>query len=129
MSESRTPNRKDRSLHKALTSRIIDEYFAHSEGWLRAILRMCIFSMTQLNGKPALVIECPNQAVAKRLSRKTWQLQQVVSCLTSSYPTGDRVLICYQEVNNQKAWRCFDTDSHAWKNWENLQTPIAPADN
>ena len=128
MSDSQTPNSEQRVLQKALTSRIIDEYFSHSEGWLRAILRMCIFSMAQLDGYPALIIECPNQAVAKRLSRKTYSLQQVLPRLTSRYPAGDRVLICYQEVN-QSGWRCFDTNTNTWKSWEYLQTPTASADN
>lgn len=126
MSDSHTPNSNDRLLQKALTNKIIDEYFDHTESWLRAILRMSIFSMTQIDGQTALLIECPNQAVAKRLSRKTYPLQQVVPCFTSSYCDRTRVLICYQEVN--KAWRCFDTATNSWKTWANPQTPAAPAD-
>jgi hypothetical protein len=80
-----------------------------------------------LNGKPALLIECPNQAVAKRLSRKTWPLQEVVQCLAGQCRSDRRVLICYQE-GTQGSWRCFDTNTNTWKNWEN-QTPIAPTDN
>lgn len=128
MSNSHAPNRRDRSLQKALTSRIIDEYFNHAEGWLRAILRMTIFSLTQLDGKPALIIECPNQAVAKRLSRKTWPLQQVVPCLTNHRIAGNRVLICCWD-EERVVWRCFDTRTNTWKTWENLQLPITPADN
>lgn len=127
MSDSHSPNKKDRSLQKALANKIVDEYFEHSESWLRAILRMCIFSLLPLNGKPALLIECPNQAVAKRLSRKTWPLQEVVQCLAGQCRSGRRVLICYQE-GNQGSWRYFDTNTNSWKTWEN-QTPIAPADN
>ncbi len=127
MSESNTPNQKDRSLQKALTNKIIDEYFDHSESWLRAILRMCIFSMVPLNGKPALLVECPNQAVAKRLSRKTWPLQDVVQYLSGQGSSEGRVVICYQE-SNQGAWRCFDTKTSSWKTWQNSQTPTAPAD-
>lgn len=128
MSDSHTPQKKDRSLQKALTNKIIDEYFDHSESWLRAILRMCIFSMLPLDGKPALLIECPNQAVAKRLSRKTWPLQEVVPRLAGQCRSDRRVLICYFE-GTQGAWRCFDTNINSWKPWENPQTPTAPADN
>ncbi len=127
MSESNTPNQKDRSLQKALTNKIIDEYFDHSESWLRAILRMCIFSMVPLNGRPALLVECPNQAVAKRLSRKTWPLQDVVQYLGGQGSSEGRVVICYQE-GKQGAWRCFDTKTSTWKAWQNSQTPTAPAD-
>jgi hypothetical protein len=127
MSDSLTPNQNDRSLQRALTNKIIDEYFDHTESWLRAILRMSIFSMTQIDRQPALLIECPNQAVAKRLSRKTPPLQQVVQYLSTSYPSSQRVLICYREVN-QANWRCFDTHTNTWKTWENPQAPAAPAD-
>ena len=122
------PNQKDRSLQKALTNKIIDEYFDHCESWLRAILRMCIFSMTQLDRQPALLIQCPNQAVAKRLSRKTWPLQEVVQYLTVSYPKSRRVLIFYRE-DTQVACRCFDTDTNDWRIWKNSHTPITPAEN
>lgn len=125
MSDSHSPNKKDRSLQKALANKIVDEYFEHTESWLRAILRMCIFSLLPLDGKPALLIECPNQAVAKRLSRKTWPLQEVVQCLAGQCRSDRRVLICYQEGGS---WRCFDTNTNTWKTWEN-QMPIAPADN
>lgn len=127
MSNFQTPNNRDRSLQKALTNKIVDEYFDHSESWLRAILRMCIFSMLPLDGKPALLIECPNQAVAKRLSRKTWPLQEVVQCLAGQCRSDRRVLICYQE-GTSGAWRCFDTSTNTWKTWENVQTPTASAD-
>ncbi len=126
MSDSSTPNQKDRSLQKALTNKIVDEYFDHSESWLRAILRMCIFSMIPTYGQTALLIECPNQAVAKRLSRKTWPLQEAAECL-AGYRSDRQVLICYQE-GNQGAWRCFDTKTNTWKNWDNPQTPTAPTD-
>lgn len=128
MSDSQTPNQKDRSLQRALTNKIIDEYFDHAESWLRAILRMSIFSLTSIDGQPALLVECPNQAVAKRLSRKTSPLQQIVPYLSKSYPASRRVLICYQEAN-QTNWRCFDTHTNTWKTWENPQTPATPADN
>ncbi len=127
MSDSH-PNQNNRSLQRSLTNKIIDEYFNHTESWLRAILRMSIFSLTQMDGQTALLIECPNQAVAKRLSRKTSPLQQLVSCLSNGYPFSDRVLICYQEVN-QSSWRCFDTKTNTWKTWDNPQTPATPADN
>lgn len=124
MSDAPTPNSNDRLLQKALTNKIIDEYFDHSESWLRAILRMSIFSLTQMDGQSALLIECPNQAVAKRLSRKTYPLQQVAPYLGSDCSNSRRVLICYQQAN--RAWRCFDTATNTWKTWENLQTPATP---
>lgn len=126
MSEAHTPDREDRSLQKAIASRIVDEYFEHCESWLRAILRMCIFSLTQIRGKTALVIECPNQAVAKRLSRKTWTLQHFTECFYPDYSTG-RVLICYQD-KDCAVWRCFDTDTSTWKSWENIQISTASTD-
>lgn len=127
MSESHPPNQKDRSWQKAITNKIIDEYFEHSESWLRAILRMCIFSLTQIEGKTALLVECPNQAVAKRLSRKSWTLQQLIECLSSSYPVSQRVLMCYQD-QGLNTWRCFDTETSMWKTWESLQIPTASTD-
>lgn len=125
MSDAHTPNQKDRSLQVALTNKIIDEYFDHTESWLRAILRMSIFSLTQMDGQPALLIECPNQAVAKRLSRKTSPLQQVVPYLSNSYSSSHRVLICYQEADRAN-WRYFDTNTNTWKTWTNPQTPATP---
>jgi len=127
MSDSLKPNSNDRSLQRAFTNRIVDEYFDHTESWLRAILRMSIFSLTHIDGHSAMLIECPNQAVARRLSRKTTPLQQVVSYISSSYPYSHRVLICYQEAN-QSSWRCFDTNTNTWKSWESLQTPTATSD-
>ena len=125
MSDSSTPNHNDRSLQRALTNKIIDEYFDHTESWLRAILRMSFFSLTQIDGHPAFLIECPNQAVAKRLSRKTYPLQQAAHCFVD-YSSNQRVLICYKQAN--QTWRCFDTNTGTWKTWENPQTPTAPAD-
>lgn len=126
MSDFHTSNHKDRFLQKGLTNKIINEYFHRSESWLRAILRMSIFSMTWIDGQSAVLIECPNQAIAKRLSRKISSLQQVVQSLTTTYPSS-RILICYREVN--QSWRCFDTNSNTWKTWESLQTPTASPDN
>ena len=127
MSDSQTPNQNNRSLQRALTNKIIDEYFYHAESWLRAILRMSIFSLTSIDGQPALLVECPNQAVAKRLSRKTSLLQQAVQHLSKSYPPSRRVLICYQQVN-QTSWQYFDTHTNTWKTWEIPQTPATPTD-
>ncbi len=124
MSNPYNRHSKDRLLEKALTSRIIDEYFEHSESWFRAILRMCIFSITRLDGLPALIIECPNQTIAKRLSRKTSPLQEVVHHLIERYPSSKRVLICYRE-NPHTPWRCFDTNTNTWQAWETPQTPTA----
>lgn len=127
MSDFPIPDSQDRSLQKAFTGKLVDEYFDYSESWLRAILRMCIFSLTRIGGKTALLIECPNQAVAKRLSRKTYPLQQFSECFSSSYPASKRVLICYQD-SALATWRCFDTESNSWKTWENLQIPTASTD-
>lgn len=126
MSDSQTPNQNDRSLQRALTNKIVDEYFDHTESWLRAILRMSIFSLTQIDEQIALLIQCPNQAVAKRLSRKTYPLQQAAHYFGDNYSSSQRVLICYQEANQR--WRCFDTRTNSWKTW-NPQTPATPADN
>jgi hypothetical protein len=122
-----SPYNKDRSLEKALTNKIIDDYFGNSESWLRAILRMCIFSMAHLDEQPVLLVECPNQAVAKRLSRKIYPFQDIVYCLTERCDTGDRTLFCYQE-NSEGSWRCFDTSTNSWKTWNSSQIPTAPTD-
>lgn len=118
------PKPKDRSLQKALASKIVDEYFFSSESWLRAILRMCIFSMAWVDRHPALLIECPNQAVAKRLSRKTLPLQEFVQRFMGDRPSSKRVLICAPEANHQ-SWRCFDTKTNSWRCWEDLQKRAA----
>ncbi|MBE9192459.1 hypothetical protein IQ230_19320 [Gloeocapsopsis crepidinum LEGE 06123] len=127
MTDFYVPDPQDRSLQKAMTNRLVDEYFDYSESWLRAILRMCIFSLTQLGGKTALLIECPNQAVAKRLSRKTFPLEQFMEYFSSSYPASRRVLICYQD-SSPATWQCFDTESNTWKTWEKLQISTASTD-
>ncbi|KOP23346.1 hypothetical protein AMR41_26500 [Hapalosiphon sp. MRB220] len=113
MSDPHTPQKKDRTLEKALTNKIIDDYFENSESWLRAILRMCIFSLAHLDGQPVFMVECPNQAVAKRLSRKTYPFRGMVYYLTDDFNASDRCLFCYQE-NKDGAWRCFDTSINAW---------------
>ncbi len=117
----------DRSLEKALTSKIIDSCFEFSESWLRAILRLCIFSLGYLDGEPVFIVECPNQAVAKRLSRKTYPFRGMVYYFTDEFDTSDRTLFCYQEPSNGR-WRCFDTNSKCWIVLDNLQTPASPAD-
>jgi hypothetical protein len=127
MSDPMTPYNKDRSLEKALTNRIIDDYFENSESWLRAILRMCIFSLANLDGQPVFIVECPNQAVAKRLSRKTYPFRGMVYYLTDNFHASDRSLFCYQERSGGM-WRCFDTSTNSWKNLSNMQAPIAPTD-
>ncbi|NDJ20887.1 hypothetical protein GS682_04350 [Nostoc sp. B(2019)] len=127
MSDVQTPHDKDRKLEKGLTNKIIDDYFDNSESWLRAILRMCIFSLAHLDGLPVFVIECPNQAVAKRLSRKTYPFRGIVYYLTDNLDGRDRSLFCYQERSG-KNWRCFDTSTNTWKTLSNLQSPIAPTD-
>ena len=72
MSEHRIPdNKQNRKLERALSNAIVDKCFENSESWLRAILRMCIFSLGYMDSEPVFIVECPNRAVAKRLSRKT----------------------------------------------------------
>jgi hypothetical protein len=127
MSESHTPHQEERALEKALTNKIIDDCFAYSESWLRAILRMCIFSLAYLDGQAVFVVECPNQAVAKRLSRKTYPFRGIVYYLTDELNDSDRTLFCYKEPSGGN-WRCFDTSTNSWKTLSNLHTPIAPTD-
>jgi hypothetical protein len=122
MSDPHTYDRKDRSLEHALTNNLIDRYFCHSESWLRAILRMCIFSVTYIDRQAALLIECPNQAVAKRLSRKTSPLQDVVQRLTRRSRSNKRVLICYPDCDRRN-WHCFDTKTNAWTTIRNCHIP------
>lgn len=127
MSDPLTPHNKERALEKALTNKIIDDYFENSESWLRAILRMCFFSLGHLEGQPVLVVECPNQAVAKRLSRKTNAFRGIVYYLTDDFNAGDRSLFCYQE-RTEGTWRCFDTYYNSWRVLNNTHKPTAPAD-
>ncbi|MBW4559922.1 MAG: hypothetical protein KME32_02005 [Mojavia pulchra JT2-VF2] len=122
MSDAQTPYDQDRTLEQALTNKIIDDYFDNSESWLRAILRMCIFSLAHLDGKTVFVVECPNQAVAKRLSRKTYPFRGIVYYLTDYLDGHDRTLFCYKEAKGG-TWRCFDSSTHSWKTLSHLQTP------
>lgn len=122
MSDAQTPLNKDRSLEQALTNKIIDDYFENSESWLRAILRMCIFSLAHIDGQPVFVVECPNQAVAKRLSRKIHPFRGLVYFLTDNFTGSDRTLFCYHE-STKGIWRCFDTNTNSWKSLRNLQSP------
>jgi hypothetical protein len=128
MSNPHTPPKKDRALEQALTNKIIDDYFERSESWLRAILRMCIFSLAHLDGKAVFVVECPNQAVAKRLSRKTHPFRGIVYFLTDDWLSGDRCLFCYYQQDKEGSWRCFDTSSNCWTNLSNLSKPAASTD-
>jgi hypothetical protein len=144
MSDPHTPRKQDRALEKALTNKIIDDYFDSSESWLRAILRMCIFSLGHLDGKPVFVVECPNQAVAKRLSRKTHPFRGIVYYLTDNFNTSDglrspggdgyadrtlhdRSLFCYQD-HSTGTWRCFDTSTNSWRTLSYPKKPKAPTD-
>ncbi|MCM0590094.1 MAG: hypothetical protein HEQ35_13975 [Gloeotrichia echinulata IR180] len=127
MSDAQTPQNKDRTLEKALTNKIIDDYFDNSESWLRAILRMCIFSLAHLDGEPVFVVECPNQAVAKRLSRKTYPFRGIVYYLIDNFNGNDRSLFCYQETKGG-TWRCFDTSTNSWRTLTNLQMPTRSTD-
>ncbi|MEA5617713.1 hypothetical protein VB711_07665 [Cronbergia sp. UHCC 0137] len=127
MSNPQTPQNKDRSLEQALTNKIIDDYFEDSESWLRAILRMCIFSLAYIDGESVFIVECPNQAVAKRLSRKTYPFRGMIYFLTDNFEGSDRTLFCYHD-DNKGTWRCFDTKTHSWKSLKNLQSSIMPKD-
>lgn len=127
MSDPQTPHNQDRTLEQALTNKIIDDYFDNSESWLRAILRMCIFSLAYLDGEPVFVVECPNQAVAKRLSRKTYPFRGMVYFLTDYLNGSDRTLFCYRE-KAKGIWCCFDTSNSSWTTLSNLQTPTASTD-
>ncbi|MCL2931516.1 MAG: hypothetical protein MGG11_04240 [Trichodesmium sp. MAG_R03] len=100
----------DRSLEKALTNQLIDRYFDHTESWLRAILRKCIFSLAYLQGETILAIECPNLAIAKRLSRKTYPFLCFAEHFSNS--ESDQVLICYLDRNEN--WQCFDSTQKLW---------------
>ncbi|MGE5659287.1 MAG: hypothetical protein ACM37W_22050 [Actinomycetota bacterium] len=118
-------NEQDRSLAKALTNQLIDTYFSDRESWLRAILRMCIFSVTHLEGQAALLIECPNQAVAKRLSRKTHYLLSFAEHFTHS-PHSARLLLCY--CDRAGVWQAYDSKTQAWIFLKNLDPFTARAD-
>ncbi|BAY64516.1 hypothetical protein NIES22_46150 [Calothrix brevissima NIES-22] len=122
MSEAQTPQNQDRKLEQALTNKIINDYFDNSESWLRAILRMCIFSLGHLDGKSVFVVECPNQAVAKRLSRKIYPFRGIVYYLTDYLDGEERTLFCYQEVKSGE-WHCYDTSTQSWKAMRHLQMP------
>lgn len=121
------PNNEDRKLEKALTNKIIDGYFESSESWLRAILRMCYFSLGHVDGQLVFVVECPNQAVAKRLSRKTYPFRGVVYYLTDDFSAGGRSLFCYWD-EKQAIWNCFDTRTNSWKPLSSLSSTTATSD-
>ena len=120
MSEHRIPEQKNRRLERALSNTIVEKCFEDSESWLRAILRMCIFSLGYIDSEPVFIVECPNQAVAKRLSRKTYPFRDIVYYFTDNLQASERSLFCYQE--SKGSWQCFDTNSNSWKNWNSLQT-------
>jgi hypothetical protein len=121
MSDTHIPQDQERTLEKALTNKIINDYFDDTESWLRAILRMCIFSLAHLEGQPVLIVECPNQAVAKRLSRKTHPFRGLIYYLTDNLYCGSRTLFCYQE-SKHGSWWCFDTSTHSWRNLSSLRS-------
>jgi hypothetical protein len=127
MSEAQIPQNNDRTLERALTNKIIDDYFDNSEGWLRAILRMCIFSLANLDGKSVLIVECPNQAVAKRLSRKISPFRGLIYYLTDNLYSGDRTLFCYQN-HKDNSWHCFDSSTNLWGNLSNLRSHTTQSD-
>ncbi|HLO86820.1 MAG TPA: hypothetical protein VK203_17715 [Nostocaceae cyanobacterium] len=127
MSDHQKASNQDRSLEQALTNKIIDEYFDESESWLRAILRMCIFSLAHLDGEAVFVVECPNQAVARRLSRKTYPFRGLVYFLTDEFYDRDRTLFCYKE-SNKDTWRCFDTSTNSWHYLSHLQSSTSSTD-
>lgn len=119
MSDLDVPDIRNRSLEQALTNKIIDSYFDSSESWLRAILRMCFFSLTHLDDLPVFVVECPNQAVAKRLSRKTFPFRGVLYYLTDDFSAGSRSLFCYRGKDGQ--WYCYDTSTSEWTSLAELE--------
>ncbi|MEM7725991.1 MAG: hypothetical protein AAF208_06410 [Cyanobacteria bacterium P01_A01_bin.45] len=119
MSDAHAQEKKDRSLEQALTNKIIDGYFIDSESWLRAILRMCIFSLGHLEGEPIFIVECPNQAVAKRLRKKTYPFRGIVYYLTNNFDACDRSIFCYQN-SKDLIWYCFDTRSGSWRSLSSL---------
>jgi len=106
----------DRSVEKDLTNQLIDRYFDHTESWLRAILRKCIFSLTCLDGETVFVIECLNVAVAKRLSRKTYPFL----CFADhfSHCNSGRILVCYLDENEN--WQCYDSSQKLWMSLSNF---------
>jgi hypothetical protein len=120
MSDIDAPDIKNRSLEQALTNKIIDGYFDCSESWLRAILRMCFFSLTHIDGLPVFVVECPNQAVAKRLSRKTFPFRGILYYLTDDFSAGSRSLFCYRGTKDG-IWYCFDTSTSEWTSLADLE--------
>ncbi|MBO3459317.1 hypothetical protein G7B40_007370 [Aetokthonos hydrillicola Thurmond2011] len=121
MDEPHTPY-EERAWEIALTNKIIDDYFESSESSLRAILRMCIFSVAHLDRQPVFVVECPNQAVAKRLSRKMHPFRGIVYSLTDNLNARDRSLFCYKDPT-KGSWCCFDTSTNSWKTLCHLQKP------
>jgi hypothetical protein len=92
---------------------------------------MCIFSLAYLNGETVFVVECPNQAVAKRLSRKTYPFRGIVYFITDKLENSDgetpsvadRTLFCYKETKSD-TWRCFDTSTNSWHYLTQLQPSI-----
>jgi hypothetical protein len=122
MSNPDAPDIENRSLEQALTNKIIDDYFDSSESWLRAILRMCFFSLAHLDGLPVFVVECPNQAVAKRLSRKIYPFRGILYYLTDDFSAGSRSLFCYRDAK-LGAWYCYDTSTNSWTAVRNLEAP------
>lgn len=114
----------DRSLEKALTNQLIDRYFDHTESWLRAILRKCIFSLAYFDGQTVLMIECPNIAVAKRLSRKTYPFLYFADHF-SDFNSG-WMLVCYLDGENN--WQCYDSSQNSWMSWSNFNSSSAQTD-
>lgn len=125
MDDVNTYGEQDRSLARALTNQLVDTYFCDRESWLRAILRMCLFSLAHLDGQAVFVIECPNQAVAKRLSRKTYHLLWFAEHFTT-YPHSSRLLLCYRDRIG--AWQCYDSKHQVWTSLRNLDPFAARAD-
>jgi hypothetical protein len=127
MSNLDAPDPQNRHLEQALTNKIINDYFEYAESWLRAILRMCYFSLAYLDGLPVFVVECPNQAVAKRLSRKTYPFRGILYYLTDNFSAGSRSLFCYRDQKSGE-WHCYDTSTGSWTPVIDLHTPTAQTD-
>lgn len=126
MNQIENYNPEDRGLEKELTKHLIDNYFDQTESWLRAILRMCIFSWAHVDGQGAFLIECPNQAVAKRLTRKTYPLLWFAENFVTYPTTRGRVLICYLDKGGD--WQCYDSRQKSWMPLQHLNPFSARSD-
>ncbi len=63
-------------------------------------------------------IECPNLAVAKRLSRKTYPFLCFVDHF--SHSNSGRVLVCY--LGRDESWKCYDSHQKLWTSLPNFDS-------